>query len=47
VYEGSARKWLHADPRGSIIAQTDSSGNATAINSYGITVTVAITPKLH
>jgi RHS repeat-associated protein len=41
VYEGNAtgtgatRKWLHADPRGSIIAQTDSSGNATAINSYG------------
>jgi RHS repeat-associated protein len=35
VYEGGVRKWLHADPRGSIIATTDSAGNATAINAYG------------
>jgi RHS repeat-associated protein len=35
VHEGGVRKWLHADPRGSIIATTDSAGNATAINAYG------------
>jgi RHS repeat-associated protein len=35
VYEGGTKKWLIADPRGSIIATTDASGNATAINSYG------------
>lgn len=28
------RAWLHADERGSIIAQTDDSGVATALNSY-------------
>jgi RHS repeat-associated protein len=36
-YEGSGtsdRRWLHADERGSVIAVTDGSGNATAINSY-------------
>jgi RHS repeat-associated protein len=36
-YEGSGttdRRWLHADERGSIIAVTDGSGNAIAINSY-------------
>jgi RHS repeat-associated protein len=35
VYEGGVRKWLVADPRGSIIATTDASGTATATNSYG------------
>jgi RHS repeat-associated protein len=35
VYEGGSRKWLVADPRGSIIATTDASGTATATNSYG------------
>jgi RHS repeat-associated protein len=35
VYEGGVRKWLIADPRGSIIATTDSTGTATATNSYG------------
>jgi RHS repeat-associated protein len=35
VYESGTRKWLHADPRGSIIAQSDASGTATATNSYG------------
>ena len=36
-YEGSGtadRRWLHADERGSIVAVTDSSGAAMAINRY-------------
>jgi len=34
-YDGSGnRSWLVADERGSVIATTDASGNATAINSY-------------
>jgi RHS repeat-associated protein len=36
-YEGSGtsdRRWLHADERGSIIATSDGSGNATNISSY-------------
>jgi RHS repeat-associated protein len=36
-YEGSglsSKRWLVADERGSVIAVTDASGNATAINSY-------------
>lgn len=36
-YEGSGttdRRWLHADERGSIIAVTNSSGTAIAVNSY-------------
>jgi RHS repeat-associated protein len=36
-YEGSGtsdRRWLHADERGSVIAVTDGSGNALALNSY-------------
>ncbi|MBB4099966.1 RHS repeat-associated core domain-containing protein [Sphingomonas kyeonggiensis] len=36
-YEGSGtgdRRWLHADERGSVVAVTDSSGNATGINRY-------------
>jgi RHS repeat-associated protein len=36
-YEGSGtndRRWLHADERGSVVAVTDGSGNAIAINSY-------------
>ncbi|MCI4590388.1 hypothetical protein MOK15_09810 [Sphingobium sp. BYY-5] len=36
-YEGSGtgdRRWLHADERGSIIAVTNDSGSAIAINSY-------------
>jgi RHS repeat-associated protein len=35
VYEAGAKKWLVADPRGSIIATTDAGGTATAVNSYG------------
>jgi RHS repeat-associated protein len=31
---GSARRWLHADERGSIIAVTDNAGNKLAINTY-------------
>jgi RHS repeat-associated protein len=31
---GSARRWLHADERGSIIAVTDNAGNALGINTY-------------
>jgi len=39
VYEGSGvggtwRRFLHADPRGSIVAVTDSSGNSVATNTY-------------
>jgi RHS repeat-associated protein len=37
TYEGagaSDRRFLHADERGSIVATTDSSGNATAVNRY-------------
>jgi RHS repeat-associated protein len=30
----SSRRWVHADERGSVIAYTDSAGNATAINRY-------------
>lgn len=38
-YEGAAvtdatRRYLHADPRGSIVAVTNNQGTATAINSY-------------
>jgi RHS repeat-associated protein len=36
-YEGSGtsdKRWLHADERGSIVAITDTSGNAIAINRY-------------
>ena len=36
-YEGSGmsdRRWLHADERGSVVAVTDSAGNALAINRY-------------
>jgi RHS repeat-associated protein len=36
-YEGSGtsdRRWLNADERGSVVAVTDGSGNATAINRY-------------
>ena len=36
-YEGSGtanRRWLHADERGSIIAESDSTGAVTAINRY-------------
>lgn len=36
-YEGvgtADRRWLHADERGSVIALTDASGNALAINRY-------------
>ncbi|QDC36371.1 RHS repeat domain-containing protein [Sphingobium fuliginis] len=36
-YEGSGfgdRRWLHADERGSVIAVTNDSGNAIAINAY-------------
>ncbi len=36
-YEGtttSERRWLHADERGSVVAITNSSGSAIAINSY-------------
>jgi hypothetical protein len=28
------KRWLHADERGSIVALSDQSGNATAINRY-------------
>jgi hypothetical protein len=35
VYEGGTKKWLYADPQGSIIAQADGSGNNTATLSYG------------
>lgn len=31
---GFAQRWLHADERGSIVALSDSNGNAVAINSY-------------
>ncbi len=37
VYEGatlSTPKWLHSDMRGSIVAITDATGNATGINAY-------------
>ena len=36
-YEGAGtttRRWAHADERGSIVALSDASGNAAAINSY-------------
>lgn len=36
-YEGSGtsdRRWLHADERGSIVAVSDASGTALAVNSY-------------
>jgi RHS repeat-associated protein len=36
-YQGSGtstRRFLHADERGSIVAQSDSSGNVTAVNRY-------------
>jgi RHS repeat-associated protein len=36
-YEGAGltdRRWLHADERGSVVAVTDSSGSAIAINRY-------------
>jgi RHS repeat-associated protein len=36
-YEGagtSDKRWLHADERGSIVALSDTAGNATAINRY-------------
>lgn len=36
-YEGagtSDRRWLHADERGSIVAVSDSAGNALAVNTY-------------
>ncbi len=36
-YEGAGtgeRRWLHADERGSVVAVTNSTGAATAINSY-------------
>jgi hypothetical protein len=36
-YEGSGtsdRRFLHADERGSVVAVSDSAGNATAINRY-------------
>jgi RHS repeat-associated protein len=36
-YEGSGtgdRRWLHADERGSVVAVSDSAGNAIAINRY-------------
>ena len=36
-YEGSGtsdRRWLHADERGSVVAVSDGSGNAIAINRY-------------
>ncbi|GFE88446.1 RHS repeat domain-containing protein [Steroidobacter agaridevorans] len=36
-YEGAdtgARRWLHADERGSIVSVSDSAGSATAINTY-------------
>jgi RHS repeat-associated protein len=36
-YEGAGtadRRWLHADERGSIVAVTDASGSAIAINAY-------------
>jgi RHS repeat-associated protein len=36
-YEGAgtaAKTWLHADERGSIVALSDTAGNATAINRY-------------
>jgi RHS repeat-associated protein len=36
-YEGAGltdRRWLHADERGSVVAVTDGSGNALAINRY-------------
>jgi RHS repeat-associated protein len=36
-YEGAAttdRRWLHADERGSVVAVTNSTGSAFAINSY-------------
>lgn len=36
-YEGSGtsdRRWLHADERGSVVAVSDASGNAIAVNRY-------------
>jgi hypothetical protein len=42
VYEGGAIRYLHADPRGSIIAQSDASGVAVAINTYGLFISAAI-----
>jgi RHS repeat-associated protein len=45
-YDGATTRWLHADPRGSIVAVTDASGAAQSINScdeYGIPQTDAAT----
>lgn len=30
-YEGSSKTWLHGDHLGSVVAQSDSAGNSTAI----------------